>query len=289
MIFFPYKLLFFNLFLTVIISVLSVNPVVAENFLDEPSKHDELSEEKAKQQKAFVYEQGESRLHNKCLANFNRGKACHALLNRLCNRIQNKNTECRLLRVEQCHKNYRKDQTKAEKTCKHGSHDDPCYGINQKCQYEEWFACKETNYQLRFCPYYKWQYCRGVVGKQNGEFKTKDCRVFHNKEMIKFYERKISKALQWQPRGENNIEQSLVLMKAQRRQMREQLAKIKKQEKSLQGLIGKLAGKFVKKLKKQQRELKKQKRRLRDKIRKLNKQIDEYAYMGGLCKKFGPY
>ncbi|MEN8215026.1 MAG: hypothetical protein ABFS56_01325 [Pseudomonadota bacterium] len=235
----------------------------------------------------FVYEPGESRLHNKCLANFNRGKKCHALLNRLCNRIQNKNTECRILRVEQCHKKHRKAQTKAEKICEHGSHKAPCYGISKKCRYEEHKACTETNYQLRFCAYYKWQYCRRIVGKQNGEFQTKDCRVFHNKEMIKFYERKISKALQWQPRGENNIEQSLALKKAQRQQMREQLRQIKKQEKSLQGLIGEMAEQFVSELRKQQRELKKQKRQLRDKISKLNKQIDEYAYMGGLCKKLG--
>ncbi|RKZ87352.1 MAG: hypothetical protein DRR19_13745 [Candidatus Parabeggiatoa sp. nov. 1] len=257
----------FNWLLAGILSVLPVKSVLADG---------------------FIYAPGEHRLHNKCLVNFNRGKKCHALLDKLCNRIQNKNTECRLLRVEQCHKENRAHQTDAERTCEQGSHAGPCYGINNQCGFQEYLACQEANYQLRFCPYYKWQYCRRKVGMENGQFKSKDCRVFHNQEMIKFYERKISKALRWQPRGENNIEHSLALMKAQREQMRQQIEAIEKQEESLQALIGEVGKNWDQKITEQQRRLKKQKRQRWAKIRNLSILIDEYSYMGGLCDALGP-
>lgn len=283
---FSYPSIIFFWYLIGIISTLSITPIFADDFFEVPKQNDNKSEEK---QSAFIYEPGERRLHNKCLANFNRGKKCHALLDKLCHRIQNNNIECRLLRVEQCHKNNRQHQTSAEKTCEHGSHTQPCYGIHNKCGFQEYLACKQTNYQLQYCPYYKWQYCRNKVGMENGQFKSKDCRIFHNKEMIKFYERKIRKALRWEPRGENNIAQSLAMMKTQRQHKYQQLATIKQQQESLAGLMEAVAKNLVPKLEAQQEKLKAQKRQLWNQIRQLTIQIDEYSYMGGLCKELGGY
>jgi len=238
---------------------------------------------------AFVYEPGERLRYDKCLANFNRGKKCHALLDRLCNRIQNKNTECRLLRVEQCHQENRQHQTKAEKSCEHGAHQQPCYGIAQKCRQQEFLACKKTNYQERYCSYYKWQYCRKEVGMVDGQFKSKACRVFHNNEMIKFYEGQISKALRWEPRGDNNITQTLALMTQQRNQMSQQIEAIKKQRESLQDLLQQVIASFIPKIKKQQQNLQKQQQQLGEKIRQITIKINEYSYMGKLCQELGPY
>lgn len=271
-------------FLCVVVGIVITLPTSFANYFDHLS--DDTAEKK--QQTEFEYEPGERLQYNKCLVNFNRGKKCHDLVDRLCNRIDNKNIECRLLRVEQCHKKNKKHQTKQEKTCEHGAHKGPCYGIIKTCRHQEYFACKQTNYQERYCAYYKWQYCKNEIGKAaNGEFKSKDCRVFHNKEMIKFYEREISKALIWNPRGENNIEQSLALMKQQRNQMRKQMEDIEKQEKS--GNFEKIARNFIPEIKKQQKALKKRKRQLRKQIREINIKINEYSYMGNLCKELGPY
>jgi hypothetical protein len=281
-------------FLCVVVGIVITLPTsFADDFdgwIDEEELGTQDENAEKNSQTEFEYEPGERRKYNKCLANFNRGKECHELLDKLCNQIDNKNIECRLLRVEQCHKKNKKHQTKQEKTCEHGAHYGPCYGIFTRCRPQEEFACKQTNYQERYCAYYKWQYCRNEIGMANGEFKSKDCRVFHNKEMIKFYERKISKALIWEPRGENNIEQSLASKKQQRNQMVQQIEQIQKQEKSLQGLIKeKIFAKFSSEIKKQQQVLKKRKRQLRKQIHQINIKINEYSYMGGLCKELGPY
>ncbi|MDM8558415.1 hypothetical protein [Candidatus Parabeggiatoa sp. HSG14] len=284
-----YKLIF-CLWLLMGIAV-SLPVTFADDWIEEQNKQQDKQDENAEKipQTPFDYERGERLQYNKCLANFNRGKKCHALLDRLCNRINNQNLECRLLRVEQCHEKNRKHQTKAEKTCEHGAHQGPCYGIVKKCRSQEYYACKETNYQERYCAYYKWQYCRQKVGMVDGQFKSKDCRAFHNKEMIKFYERKISKALRWEPRGENNIEQSLASMKQQRNQMVQQIEAIEKQEESLQGLIKEIAASFIPEIEKQQKSLKKRKKQLRKQIREISIKIREYSYMGGLCEELGPY
>jgi hypothetical protein len=260
-------------------STLLLTPVCADELFDEPIQNQS-------EDKSFVYESGERLLYHKCLANFNRGKKCHALLDKLCQRIQNQNTECRLLRVEHCHQKNRKHQTTAEKTCEHGAHTGPCYGIHKTCAFQEALACQQTHYQLAYCPYYKWQFCRKKVGLEKGQFKSKDCRIFHNQEMIRFYERKIRQALRWEARGENQIAQSLVMMNTQRRQMYKQLAEIQKAKQDSLALL--ILENFVPRLKKQQEALKAQERALLKKIREITRKIEDYSYMGGLCQALGP-
>lgn len=164
--------------------------------------------------KAFVFEGREQVAYAQCRANFGRGEGCTDLMHRLCSRIGYKNLECLRLQVEECHDKNWTEQTEAEEKCVKGQHVEPCYGIHKVCSGHEEAYCKRVNYSDRFCPYYRWIACRKEAGGSSN-FVSKDCRLFHNKEMIKFHENKIEEALSWDARGENNAKYFLEAVKGQ--------------------------------------------------------------------------
>lgn len=234
----------------------------------------------------------ERREKSRCEWNFYRGEACEQLLNTMCLRINNNNVECLRYRVEKCHDNYRgSKEFEEEAGCEKGSHVQHCYGDFKHCGSEQTRYCEATNYQARYCTHQRWQYCRNEIGVNNstGEFKSVECRVFNNQELIRWNNDQIDKKLLWLPRGENQIRSKTEDLDQKIKDINNQIRKAEDQLNSWQGQLAEIIGSVSSSLKKQIEALK-------ENIEKMKKQRDlwvnerkEYRYMGNICEAYTPY